>query len=87
MLILLLFLETVKGGADGAEFIKEELPTEMSQTYLLMGIVGGAAVVGCGIPPLCGAPLHKSLWYARSLETFQKGQIRCLTGRNIKHVV
>ena len=64
------FFGDIKGGADGAEFIKEELKRD-EPNYLLMGIVGGAAVVG--VVPVLGDVAQKLIM--RGARNFKKDRV------------
>ena len=64
------FFGDIKGGADGAEFIKEELKRD-EPNYLLMGIVGGAAVVG--LVPVLGDVAQKLIM--RGARNFKKDRV------------
>jgi len=64
------FFGDIKGGADGAEFIKEELKRD-DPNFLLMGIVGGAAVVG--VVPILGDVAQKLIM--RGARNFKKDRV------------
>ena len=64
------FFGDIKGGADGAEFIKEELKRD-DPNFLLMGIVGGAAVVG--VVPVLGDVAQKLIM--RGARNFKKDRV------------
>ena len=64
------FFGDIKGGADGAEFIKEELKRD-NPNFLLMGIVGGAAVVG--VVPILGDVAQKLIM--RGARNFKKDRV------------
>ena len=60
----------IKGGVEGAEFISEELKRE-KPNYLLMGIVGGAAVLG--VIPFAGDAAQKMIM--RGARNFRKNRV------------
>jgi len=60
----------IKGGVEGAEFISEEFKRE-NPNYLLMGIVGGAAVVG--VIPFAGDAAQKMIM--RGAKNFRKNRV------------
>ena len=60
----------IKGGVEGAEFISEEFKRE-NPNYLLMGIVGGAAVLG--VIPFAGDAAQKMIM--RGARNFRKNRV------------
>ena len=64
------FFGDIKGGVEGVEFIKEELKRN-DPNYLLMGIVGGAAVVG--VVPILGDVALKLVM--RGARNFKKDRV------------
>ena len=64
------FFGDIKGGVEGVEFIKEELKRN-DPNYLLMGIVGGAAVVG--VVPILGDVAQKLIM--RGARNFKKDRV------------
>ena len=60
----------IKGGVEGAEFISEEFKRE-NPNYLLMGIVGGAAVLG--VIPFAGDVAQKMIM--RGARNFRKNRV------------